>query len=157
MTRWTGSWLSGPRSALEPGAEAGDRPAQRYPGERLGLPESGPGSVSGTGVRALALLVDAVLSGLVAGLFTAPELPKNWSLLAWFVITVTAVSFFGFTPGMKLCGIRVARLGDAPMVGVLRGIPRTLLVALIIPAAIWDADRRGLHDKLVGTVVVRTR
>ena len=40
---------------------------------------------------------------------------------------------------------------------VVRAVPRTLLVALIIPAAIWDADRRGLHDKLFGTVVVRTR
>jgi uncharacterized RDD family membrane protein YckC len=149
--------LSGPRAALEPGEDAGDRPAQRHPGERLGLPESGPGSVSGTGVRALALLIDAVLSGLVAGLFTAPQLPQNWSLLAWFLITVIAVSFFGFTPGMKMCGIRVARLGDHPTVGPLRAVPRTLLVALIIPAAIWDADRRGLHDKLVGTVVVRTR
>ncbi|TCO63000.1 hypothetical protein EV192_1021144 [Actinocrispum wychmicini] len=157
VTRWTGSWLSGHRSALEPGADAGDQPAQRYPGERLGLPESGPGSVSGTGVRALALLVDAVLSGLVAGLFTAPELPQNWSLAAWFAITVVAVAFFGFTPGMAACGIRVARLGDNPMVGPLRAVPRTLLVALIIPAAIWDADRRGLHDKLFGTVVVRTR
>jgi uncharacterized RDD family membrane protein YckC len=149
--------LSGPRAAHEPGEDAGDRSAQRYPGERLGLPESGPGSVSRTGVRGLALLVDVMLSFLVAGLFTAPELPKNWSLLAWFLITVIAVSFFGFTPGMKVCGIRVARLGEAPMVGWLRAVPRTLLVALIIPATIWDADRRGLHDKLVDTVVVRTR
>lgn len=113
--------------------------------------------MSGTGVRALALIVDAVLSGLVAGLFTAPDLPRNWSLVAWFAITVIAVSFFGFTPGMAAFGIRVARLGDAPMVGPLRAVPRTILVALIIPAAIWDADRRGLHDKLTGTVVVRTR
>jgi hypothetical protein len=157
VTRWTGSWLSGPRAALEPGEDAGDRPAQSYPGERLGLPKDGPGSVAGTGVRALALLIDAVLAGLVAGLFTAPELPQNWSLLSWFLITVIAVSFFGFTPGMKLLGIRVARLGENPMVGVIRAVPRTLLVALIIPAAIWDADRRGLHDKLFSTVVVRTR
>jgi hypothetical protein len=157
VTRWTGSWLSGPRAALEPGEDAGDRPAQSYPGERLGLPKDGPGSVAGTGVRALALLIDAVLAGLVAGLFTAPELPRNWSLLAWFLITVTAVAFFGFTPGMKVLGIRVARLGEKPMVGAVRAVPRTLLVALIIPAAIWDADRRGLHDKLSGTVVVRTR
>jgi hypothetical protein len=157
VTRWTGSWLSGPSAALEPGADAGDKQPQRYRGERLGLPEEGPGSVSSTGSRALALLIDAVLSGLVAGLFTAPELPRNWSLLAWFLITVTAVSFFGFTPGMRMLGIRVARLGDTPMVGPLRAIPRTLLVAVLLPAVIWDADGRGVHDKLVGTVVVRTR
>jgi uncharacterized RDD family membrane protein YckC len=123
----------------------------------LGLPANGAGSVSSTGSRAIALLIDAVLSGLVAGLFTAPELPRNWSLLAWFVITVVAVSFFGFTPGMAILGIRVVRLDGAAMVGPLRAVPRTVLVALIIPAAIWDADGRGLHDKLVGTIVVRTR
>ncbi|MFD1044282.1 hypothetical protein ACFQ1S_01055, partial [Kibdelosporangium lantanae] len=69
--------MSGHRSALEPGADAGDQPAQRYPGERLGLPESGPGSVSGrvenawhrrndlvgTGEHARVLLHSSVRSG----------------------------------------------------------------------------------------------
>jgi uncharacterized RDD family membrane protein YckC len=80
-----------------------------------------------------------------------------WAMLVWFVITVGAVSFFGFTAGMAALGIRVARLDGATMVGPLRAIPRTLLTAVIIPAAIWDADGRGMHDKAVGTVVLRTR
>ncbi|MBA8930132.1 putative RDD family membrane protein YckC [Kutzneria viridogrisea] len=157
MNRWTGSWLSGPRAALEPGADAGDRKTQRWRGERLGLPETGPGSVSSTARRAVGMLIDCVLSGLVAGLFTMPELPQNWSLLAWYLIGVIAVSFFGFTPGMYVMGVRVARLDGSTMVGVPRGLLRTALVALVIPAVVWDGDNRGLHDKLVGTVVVRTR
>jgi hypothetical protein len=32
---------------------------------------------------------------------------------------------------------------------------RGVLVALAIPALIWDLDTRGLHDKLAGTVLVR--
>jgi uncharacterized RDD family membrane protein YckC len=28
---------------------------------------------------------------------------------------------------------------------------------LVIPAVIWDRDGRGMHDRLLGTVVVRTR
>jgi uncharacterized RDD family membrane protein YckC len=58
---------------------------------------------------------------------------------------------------MAALGIRVARLDGATMVGPLRAVPRTLLTAIIIPAVIWDADNRGVHDRAVGTIVLRTR
>jgi uncharacterized RDD family membrane protein YckC len=151
--RWTGSWLSGPGAARD-GDEA-DEP--RWPGERFGLPQHGPGSVASLGRRALALLIDIVLAALVAALFTAPELPRNWSLAAWFAITIVAVSFFGFTPGMAALGIRVVRMDGASMVGPIRAIPRTIMVALIIPAVITNRDGRGLHDRAIGTIVVRIR
>ena len=133
------------------------RATQKWRGERLGLPETGPGSVATIGSRVLALAIDAVLAALIAFPFTAPALPQNWSLVPWFLITVGTVSFFGCTPGMWLLGIRVARTDGATMVGPLRAIPRTIMVAVIIPAAIWDADGRGLHDKAVGTIVLRFR
>src|SRR5690606_24457686 len=47
--RWTQTWLGGVRSA---GVDLG------YPGERLGLPEEGSGSVSGWGRRIAALVID---------------------------------------------------------------------------------------------------
>jgi uncharacterized RDD family membrane protein YckC len=130
---------------------------ETWPGERLGLPRSGPGAVASLGQRAAALLIDAVLAALVAGLFTAPELPRNWSLLSWFAITVVAISFFGFTPGMGALGIRAVRLDGATMIGPIRAIPRTIMVGLIIPPLITNEDGRGLHDRAVGTVVVRFR
>ena len=40
-------------------------------------------------------------------------------------------------------------------VGLWRPIVRTALVLLVIPAVIWDADQRGIHDKIVGTVLIR--
>jgi uncharacterized RDD family membrane protein YckC len=156
VSRWTGSWLSGAGAPAAP---------QDYPGERLGLPRSGPGSVAGRGARLGALLIDLVVASLVTSLFVRvdvanPDVMRTfnyWSLLVWFLITVAAVSFFGFTVGMAALGIRVARLDGATMVGPLRAIPRTALTAILIPAVIWDADTRGMHDKAVGTVVVRTR
>lgn len=157
MSKWTGSWLSGPRSALEPGADSGDGTAQRWRGERLGLPQSGPGSIAGTGRRAFAILLDFALAMGVASVFTYPELPRNWSLLAWFAITVIAVGFFGFTPGHAVFGLRVARLDGSPTVGLPRAALRTLLIFPIIPAVVWDADGRCLHDKVSGTVVIRMR
>ena len=48
----------------------------------------------------------------------------------------------------------VVRL-DGAWVGLWRPIVRTLLLVLVIPAVIFDADQRGLHDKLAGTVLIR--
>jgi uncharacterized RDD family membrane protein YckC len=160
MGRTTGSWLSGPDAALE-----GDRPRQRWPGERLGLPEQGVGSVASRRKRLLAFLIDLVIAGLIAALFVHPDFGNeaamqqyNWFAgLIWFVLTVLAVGFFGFSPGMGMLGIRVARLDGKGVVGALRAIPRTVLVGVIIPAVVWDSDLRGLHDKATGTVVLDFR
>jgi uncharacterized RDD family membrane protein YckC len=150
--------LSGPRAAQEPGeGSGGGTQQQRYRGERLGLPESGVGSIPSTARRAVAMLIDCLVAALITGLFTMPDLPRNWSLLTWYLIGVIAVSFFGFTPGMFAMGVRVARIDGSTMVGVPRALVRTFLVGIIIPVVIWDHDYRGLHDRLVGTVVVRMR
>ncbi|GAA3439486.1 RDD family protein [Kutzneria kofuensis] len=149
--------MSGPRAALEPGGGSADGTQHRYRGERLGLPESGVGSIPSTARRAVAMLIDCVLAALITGLFTMPDLPRNWSILTWFLIGVIAVSFFGFTPGMYAMGVRVARIDGSAMVGVPRAMLRTLLVGFIIPVVVWDYEYRGLHDRLAGTVVVRMR
>lgn len=147
----TGSWLSGARAALDQ-----DRTdEQQWRGQRLGFPESGPGSAAPTGRRFLAFVIDIVLSGLVAGLFTAPELPGNTSLLVWVVITVIPVSFFGFTPGMAVLRIWVARLDGTTMVGIPRAFARCVLTALLVPAVMWNLDGRSWHDRLTGTAVLR--
>jgi uncharacterized RDD family membrane protein YckC len=148
-----------------PSAASGTSSPQEWPGERLGLPRDGAGSVASRGARLGALLLDLVIASLVTRLFvpmdiTRPEVMQTfnyWAILVWFVITVIMVSLFGFTAGMAALGIRVARLDGATMVGPLRAIPRTLLTAIIIPAVIWDADNRGVHDRAVGTIVVRSR
>lgn len=68
-----GSWLSGPRAAAEDmGVDFG------YRGERLGLPEEGPGSVAPLGRRFGAIFVDWVLClvisyGLLAAWRDAPR------------------------------------------------------------------------------------
>ncbi len=160
--RWTGSWLSGPGSAQD----REQAPAQQqWPGERLGLPREGPGSVASRGARLAALLLDLVIASLVTSLFvrvdvSRPEVMQTfnyWAVLVWFLISVCAISLFGFTAGMAALGIRVARLDGAGMVGPLRAVPRAILTAVIVPAVIWDADGRGIHDKAVGTIVLRTR
>ncbi|HEY9474508.1 MAG TPA: RDD family protein [Mycobacteriales bacterium] len=121
----------------------------------MGLPESGQGSMATAAARLGAFCVDAVLSALVAGLFTAPELPRNWSLVVLVASYVVFTSFFGQTPGMRIFALRMVRVDRPAPVGVLRALTRTVLLVLLVPALIWDADGRGLHDRVASTVIVR--
>jgi len=121
-----------------------------------GLPEAGPGSVAPAGPRLGAFLVDVVLSGLVAALFTAPELPRNRSLLVFAVLYFGFTVLVGQTPGMRLLKLRVARVDRKVPVCVWRAAVRTLGVILLIPALIRDREGRSVHDRLTQTAVVRT-
>jgi uncharacterized RDD family membrane protein YckC len=117
------------------------------------------------GRRLVGFLVDCVLAGLVTTLLLRVlgvhaqnmQTQNYWAVVVWFVITVAGVGFFGFTPGMALFGIGVARIDGAVMVGLPRAVVRSVLVAIIVPAAVWDADHRGLHDRAAGTIAVAMR
>ncbi|MEU2899573.1 RDD family protein [Streptomyces sp. NPDC001273] len=148
-----GSWLSGPRAAMEDaGADFG------YRGEQLGLPEDGPGSIARPGRRLGALAVDWGLCMLIAyGLITEgydPRTTGNWALLVFLALSALTVGTVGFTPGKRLFGLRVVTLGTG-RVQPLRGLVRSVLLCLAVPALIWDRDGRGLHDRLARTVEVR--
>jgi uncharacterized RDD family membrane protein YckC len=124
-------------------------------GAALGLPTDGPGSLAGFGQRIGAFLVDAAAAALIAGLVTAPELPGNWSLLAFAVITVFFLVATGQTPGMRLLGLRLAHPEPGGRLAVWRAVVRTALLCLLVPALVVDADGRGLHDRLTSTAVIR--
>ncbi|WP_371678838.1 RDD family protein [Streptomyces sp. NBC_01276] len=147
-----GSWLSGPRAtAEEMGVDFG------HPGERLGLPRSGPGSVARFGRRLGAVLIDWLPCQLIAyGLITHGNLQTtgNWTLGLFVALSILTVGTVGFTPGKRILGLRVVGQ-DGGRLGLLRVVARTLLLALVIPALVWDRDGRGLHDRLAGAVQVR--
>ncbi len=126
-------------------------------GASLGLPADGPGSLAGFQTRAAAFLVDMVGAALLAALFTAPDLPGNWSLVAFVAITVGPLVLVGQTPGMRLLGLRLAHPRDGERLAPWRAIVRTALLCLLVPALLVDADGRGLHDRLTGTAVVHER
>ena len=130
---------------------------QRDRGAGLGLPAEGPGSLAGFGQRAAAFLVDAVAAAVVAGLVTAPDLPRNWSLLSFGLITVVFLVLTGQTPGMRLLGLRLAHPRPGQRLALWRAVVRTGLLMLLLPALVVDSDGRGLHDRLTDTAVVRER
>lgn len=130
---------------------------ERARGAALGLPRTGPGSLASFGQRVVAFVVDALLAALVAGLLTAPELPRNWSLLAFALITVVFLVLAGQTPGMRLLGLRLAHPRPEARLALWRAVARTGLLVLLVPALVVDSDGRGLHDRWTGTAVIRDR
>lgn len=147
-----GSWLSGPRAAAEEmGVDFG------YPGQRLGLPQQGPGSVARFGRRLGAVAIDWIGCQLIAyGLITGGDLTAaaNWTLALFVALTILTVGTVGFTPGKRILGLRVISESGGRL-GIVRVVLRTLLLALVVPALIWDRDGRGLHDRLARAVQVR--
>jgi uncharacterized RDD family membrane protein YckC len=133
---------------------------QSYRGEKLGLPESGRGSIGPAGPRVAAFVVDALASGLVAALFVhgkgaSGHLPGSWSLLPLAVDYVLGMLVAGRTLGMYLFGLRVIRVDADVAVTPWRALVRTVLLFLLVPAVVFDRDGRGLHDRLSDTAVVR--
>ncbi|MDQ0612731.1 putative RDD family membrane protein YckC [Microbacterium sp. W4I4] len=134
-----------------------------YPGERLGLPATGPRSIARVGRRIGALAIDYLAATIIAsGFFGFDQfaLPGEAGLsqfapmMVFAVLQIVFIPFAGGSPGHRILGMRVVRYGGG-WVGLWRPIVRTLLLVVVIPAVIWDADQRGLHDKAAGTVLIR--
>lgn len=157
MSRWTQTWLTGggehPSGRHPDGSSTAPEPGD-YPGQRLGFPEHGPGSVAGFGARILALLIDWLPCSVVAQLLT--KNPAVSALALFAAITVVSIGLAGRTAGHAVAGLRVARL-DARRAGFGAAVIRTVLLCLVIPPVVYDRDGRGLHDQAAGTVVLRTR
>ncbi|MCO5991047.1 RDD family protein [Actinoallomurus spadix] len=148
--RSIGSWIEGARAA---GVELG------YPGERMGLPREGAGSVAGYGRRLGALVLDwvialAIAAVLAGALHVGAQTRSLLTLLVFGVMAWLLTGSIGTTVGKRLCGLRVVRVGGGP-VGPLWAFVRALLLVLVVPALIWDRDHRGLHDRAANAVVVR--
>ncbi|SEC19552.1 RDD family protein [Paramicrobacterium humi] len=144
-----------------PGQTFGDLAPSEYPGERLGLPRSGAGSVARFGRRLTGLIIDWALASLiVAGL--AQVVPGWHGLtanpisvpLAFAVLQVIFITTIGGSIGHRLLGMRLVPLAGG-YIGLWRPVVRTVLLCLVVPIIVWDSDQRGFHDKIAGTVLVR--
>ena len=135
-----------------------------WPGKKFGLPERGPRSVARPGRRILALVLDwAIATVLSFTLFPqrADGASASWTATDPFatlgifaVVQVLFIVTAGGSIGHLVFGMRVVPLKPG-WVGVVKPIARTVLLSLAIPAVIWDRDQRGMHDRLVGTILVR--
>ena len=142
-------WLEGPKASLEDqGYEFG------YKGQRLGLPESGPGAVAGMGRRFVALLIDWLACVLVARLISSGDPNPALPLVIFFFEVALLTALMGSSFGQRILGIRVISLSTGRL-DPMRSALRTLLLCLVVPPLVFDRDQRGLHDKAANSVAVR--
>ncbi|WKD60735.1 RDD family protein [Corynebacterium ciconiae DSM 44920] len=149
------SWLDGP--AIPSSADGAHRPSA-WPGEKLGLPESGPGALASVMRRSVGVLIDwvicwgtAIIIDQYSDFFTGAA-TLTW--LCFFVLGTLSVAFLARTPGQALLGIGVGRIDEQTQVGLWRAAVRTALTLLIFPAAMVDEDGRGIHDRVTQTAVI---
>ena len=120
------------------------------------MPATGANSIGRVGRRIAALVIDWVAATVIALLFA----PYSSALHSWLTLVIFAVMQMLFIPttggsiGHRLTGLRVVPMSGG-WIGLWRPIVRTVLLVLVIPALIWDADQRGFHDKVAGTVLIR--
>jgi uncharacterized RDD family membrane protein YckC len=139
-----GSWLTGMPAD-------GSASTSAFPGERLGLPETGRGSVATIGRRLAALIADWLLCMVIS---LAAFGSQVWTLPIFAAESYLLIALTGFTVGKRMLGMRVARLDGRPA-GLLWALVRTMLLLAVVPALITDRDLRGLHDRAANTVVIR--
>ncbi|WP_427868850.1 RDD family protein [Leucobacter luti] len=132
----------------------GDLEPSKWPGERLGLPETGPGSVGRIGRRFIAIFIDWWLAALPAYFLIGGDAAAWWNFLIFAALQIVFIPTIGGSIGHRLVGLRVVPLVGG-WVGVWRPLVRTVLLCLVIPVLVWDSDQRGFHDKIAGTVLVR--
>ena len=153
-TRWTQPPAPGPGNAWAP-------PAQLEPA---------PGVVfGGFWIRLVAYYIDAILVEIIVILLVLTFIPSIAGVLLVSMIAVPAY-FIGFwatsgrTIGMTPFGLRVVRNSDGGRLGfgraVLRLVGFSFACVPLYLGLIWvafDSRKRGWHDFIAGSVVIRTR
>ena len=168
---------AGAPEAAPPAPPAAPPPDDALPAETAAPP---PIEYGGFWIRFAAYLIDGLILGVIGILVGVPfgivygltagsavqPAAQNLLSLVSLVISVAYFAWFwvrsGSTPGMGVLGLKVVRDADGSPIGWGTAIVRYLgiiisTVALFI-GLIWvafDARKRGWHDLIAGTVVIR--
>jgi uncharacterized RDD family membrane protein YckC len=111
-----------------------------------------------TGKRILAVIIDWASAILVVQVIpNAPEYGTQRNSLLTLIIFALEVILFtwlmGASFGQRIVGLRVKDFIKDSNPSLLQSIFRTLLIVLIIPPLLADAEGRGLHDRLAKTKI----
>ena len=133
--------------------------------EPPGQPDRGgsaepPGRTAGLGRRAAAIALDWLVALLLARLIPGAEYGSGdyaLATLAIFAFEIIVLTWLtGSSFGQRILGIAVVSENGGRL-SLWRIIVRTALICIVIPALVYDSQRRGLQDLAVGSrVVMRT-
>lgn len=119
---------------------------ETYPGQRLGLPRDGSGSIARVPRRLAGLAIDWIAAVVISIAFF--QYDAMATMVVFTVVQILFIPTIGGSPGHRLAGMRLQLQGGG-WPGVWRPIVRTLLLVLVIPAVIWDGDQRGDRKSVV--------
>lgn len=111
-----------------------------------------------TGKRILALIFDWVAAILVVQVIpNGPDYgTQSNSLLTLLVFAIEVTLFtwmMGSSFGQRIVGIRVRDLVKDSNPTLVQSLIRTLLIVLLVPPLLADAEGRGLHDRITKTKI----
>lgn len=138
-------------SATRTGDHSAETKKSDWPGRSLGLPSTGSRSIARFGRRLTAFAIDSALGALLSAAFFNYD--RYASLAIFVVLQIIFLTLLSGSIGHLLLGMRVVPL-KFEWIGWWRPAARTALLALLVPALFVDRNRRGLHDRLAGTVLV---
>lgn len=122
-----------------------------WPGQPLGLPETGTRSVARIGRRIGGIAIDWGLSVVISAAFFNYEPLATIAVFAGLHALSTIL--LGGSPGHLILGMHVVPMAGG-RIGLWRPLLRTALLALVLPAVFWDVNNRGLHDRAAGTILL---
>lgn len=128
-------------------------PTSLTPQTLVGLPRAG------FWIRALALVIDVIVIG-IAGAMLQIIPPVSFVFLAAYGAVMWKLK--GATIGAIACNLQVVRLDARPMdwtTAIVRGLGCILSAMVVFLGFIWvafDDAKQAWHDKIAGTIVVRT-
>ena len=161
------------------GASPGWAPAPAF-----GDPTAGAGRLAGWWHRVGATVIDGIIlvvfesvvgAILGGGRLTASHGAGGGLVVARIIDLVAALAYQGLllsrrgqTVGMMAVGTRIVDATSGGGIGVWRGVLRAVIeglfaVLLLLPWVLdvlwplWDRRNQTLHDKIVGTLILRTR
>lgn len=136
--------------------------SEQWPGQSLGLPQTGRGSLASWKSRITALVLDWALSMFLAWVIFGPSALRGegWQsftiLGVFFIQSAALTTLAGGSAGKLITRIGVTRLDGQP-IGFVRAVARQFMVCLVIPALVIGVHRRALTDLALGTVVINRR
>ena len=113
-----------------------------------------------TGKRILALIFDWGAAILVVQVIpNGPDYGTQSNSLLTLIVFATEVTLFtwmmGSSFGQRLVGLRVIDFYSDSNPTFVQSLFRTLLIVLLIPPLLADAESRGLHDRLAKTKIIK--
>jgi uncharacterized RDD family membrane protein YckC len=86
------------------------------------------------------------------------EIEPQWEpriFLLFFAEIWILTALQGATLGHRLFGMKVVRFEDGAAISLLQALIRTTLLVLVVTAVTFDANGRGIHERLSGSVLTR--